>query len=231
MPEEIPEGHIPAARLSEMAALKNTAIAERDTALSRVTALEADLAAHASTIASHAEVLAAHEATVQQHADAAAGWLAKEQGWVETKSIYQAGLTDADGIDVARMFHGKLPESERPAIGEWLESLKADPSTAPRALAPYLGKPAATQEAASTVQTTTVATETKAAEQAAPPAAAPPPAPPVGNQAANGVVTPNGAAGTGAAFSPEAIREATEEMKRGNLGPYKAMREGLLARK
>lgn len=222
MPEEIPEGHIPAARLSEMAALKNTAIAERDTALARVTALEADLAAHASTIASHAEVLAAHEATVQQHADAAAGWLAKEQGWVETKSIYQTGLTDADGIDVARMFHGKLPESERPAIGEWLETLKADPSTAPRALAPYLGKPAA--PAAPEPVTPPVA--------AAPPAAPAAPAPePVSNQAANGVVTPNGAAGTGAAFSPEAIREATAEMKRGNLGPYKAMREGLLARK
>lgn len=55
------------------------------------------------------------------------------------RAAWQAGLTDAEGIEVARMFWNKLPEKDRPALGDWLSGLKADPSTAPRALAAYLG--------------------------------------------------------------------------------------------
>ena len=54
------------------------------------------------------------------------------------KSAWQAGVTDPEGVEVARLFHGKLPAKDRPSLGDWLQQLKADPSTAPRALAAYL---------------------------------------------------------------------------------------------
>lgn len=54
------------------------------------------------------------------------------------RAAWQAGVTDPEGIEVARLFHGKLPAKDRPSLGDWLGQLKADPSTAPRALAAYL---------------------------------------------------------------------------------------------
>lgn len=54
------------------------------------------------------------------------------------RAAWQAGVTDPEGIEVARLFHGKLPAKDRPTLGDWLGQLKADPSTAPRALAAYL---------------------------------------------------------------------------------------------
>lgn len=78
------------------------------------------------------------------------------------RAAWQAGLTDSEGIEVARMFWGKLPEKDRPALGDWLSGLKADPSTAPRALAAYLGAssspapaPATTPAPVSTAPATT----------------------------------------------------------------------------
>lgn len=52
------------------------------------------------------------------------------------------GLSDPDAQLVARTFHERIPEAERPPLGDWLSTIKADPSKAPKALTPYLGAPA-----------------------------------------------------------------------------------------
>lgn len=67
------------------------------------------------------------------------------------RAAWQAGVTDPEGIEVARLFHGKLPAKDRPSLGDWLGQLKADPSTAPRALAAYLAPPASSPATAPAV--------------------------------------------------------------------------------
>lgn len=55
----------------------------------------------------------------------------------------RAGIADEEGIEVARLFHGKLPKTDRPSFGDWLTQLRTKPDAAPKALRPYLGAEAA----------------------------------------------------------------------------------------
>ena len=55
-----------------------------------------------------------------------------------------AGKLASMAQDIARILHERIPEAERPELGTWLQDLRADPSKAPKALAPYLGAPAST---------------------------------------------------------------------------------------
>jgi hypothetical protein len=53
------------------------------------------------------------------------------------------GLVDEEARKVARLFHGTLPEADRPELHAWVQHLRADPTAAPRGLQPYLA-PAST---------------------------------------------------------------------------------------
>ena len=60
--------------------------------------------------------------------------------WTEERAFLASGITDAEAQDVARLCWNRLATDARPEGGMavWLETMKADPSTAPKALAVYL---------------------------------------------------------------------------------------------
>jgi hypothetical protein len=91
----------------------------------------------------------------------------------------EAGITDAEGLDLARYFYDKVQPDEageRPTFGDYMGKLKADPTARPKALGAYFSD--AAQPAAPAPQATPgapVAPTAAPAAKAAPPAAAPPP--------------------------------------------------------
>lgn len=126
------------------------------------------------------------------------------------RAAWQAGVTDPEGIEVARLFWGKLPEKDRPGLGDWLSGLKADPSTAPRALAAYLSA-------------------------SSPPLASAPAAPSTGNPPGAQSAKPLPNANAGALPTPSAsshfdaasIRALRQEAQR--TGDYSKLREAMPA--
>lgn len=188
------EAMIPESRLRQETRLKRQA-------LERVQQLEAELEAAAKKAAT-ADTLARQ---IEDQGKAHAAALAE---WETERAVWRVGLTDPDGIEVARLLHGKLPEKDRPSIGDWLGSLRDDPSKAPRALAAYL------------------------APAEPPPAHDPPPAAskPAGQQAqqqaARGKPAPSsGPPATQQAYSAEQIRALREEAQR--TGDYTRLRESI----
>jgi len=205
MPEETtetPAGFVPVARLSGETRLKNEATASLATSQARVTELEGLLSTANTAIGTHADTLA-------NHASAVEGWASKEQEWATTRSIYQTGLTDESGIEIAKLLHGKI--SNAPPIADWLEGFKADPASAPKGLASWFNAAPA-------------AAPTPAPVAAAPPAPAPAPTPAPSTPAA-GTAPSSGAEATGQVISADAIRAASEQMLLGNRAPYEAMRK------
>ena len=69
-------------------------------------------------------------------------------GLTEYQAAARLGVTDPELFEAAKWAHSRLPEAERPAFGEALESWKGDPSTAPLVLRPHLAPPAAPPQAA-----------------------------------------------------------------------------------
>lgn len=65
--------------------------------------------------------------------------------WKEERAILGAGVLDDpdEAIDLARTFHRRLPEADRPALADWIKGLAAEGATVPKALQPYIRKPAA----------------------------------------------------------------------------------------
>lgn len=120
------------------------------------------------------------------------------------RAAWQAGVTDPEGIEVARLFWGKLPEKDRPALGDWLSGLKADPSTAPKALAAYLS-------AAPTAPTGN------------PPGAQSQPAKPLPSANTGAVPTPSAVS----RFDAASIRALRQEAQR--TGDYSKLREAMPA--
>lgn len=58
-------------------------------------------------------------------------------GWDLEKAAMGAGITDPEGLLVARTLHSNLPEKDRPPIGTWLAGFKTDPAKAPKPLQGY----------------------------------------------------------------------------------------------
>lgn len=82
----------------------------------------------------------------------------ESKAWATERAFLAVGLTDAEGQDIARILYERIPEAERPPLETWIKEIKADPSKAPKALAPYLAAGAAnataTNAAAGTVTKT-----------------------------------------------------------------------------
>ena len=102
-------------------------------------------------------------------------------GWSEERSMFAAGIADAEGHAVARTLYKTLPESSRPAsIKAWLTGLAADGATVPRGLAPYLPSAAAPATPAAPAAPAAPATPTNGATPNTPPAASLAPSAPAG---------------------------------------------------
>jgi len=96
---------------------------------------------------------------------AAAEWEGKHSAaaadWGTERAIMQRGITDAEGLAVAKTLFGMVPAEARPAdgIAGWLGAMTAE--TAPVALRGYLaGKPAAATPPPANAGVTSRATET-----------------------------------------------------------------------
>lgn len=112
---------VPASRLAEVVAERNTARRELADALAKVgKAAEWETAAN-----THAADLAAERAAR-----------------AEERDLFRAGLVDDEAHVVARALYAAHPADTKPkSLGEYLGSLRAEGATVPRALAGYLGEP------------------------------------------------------------------------------------------
>ena len=119
--------------------------------------------------------------------------------WQTERAAWSAGITDDEGVDVARTLYNRLPKTDRPAFGDWLTSLKSDPSKAPRSLQPYLG---------------------------APPSVEPAQGRGLPRSNAGTVAQPTGPA-FDSGVSLDALRAARAELAKGNEAPYRALRPAL----
>jgi len=66
----------------------------------------------------------------------------------EDLAMAEVGLTDPLGRDTARVVYQRLPEKDRPAIGDYLRSLNADGADIPKPLQPYFTRQPATDTTA-----------------------------------------------------------------------------------
>jgi hypothetical protein len=141
--------------------------------LARVKELQVDLAKY------KADLTAAQTAAAE--ADTLRATLAKVQGEHDTfRAGVDAGITDPEGLELARYFYDKVAPGEdgtKPAFAEYLSGMKTDPTMRPKALTSYFAE-APQAPAAPTAQATPgapAAPTAAPAAKAAPPAAAPPP--------------------------------------------------------
>jgi hypothetical protein len=186
-PENTDAATVPSARLREETALKTQW-------MNKATALETELADLRKKAATVDTLTGQIDQLTRAHA-------AEKTAWETDRSIYQSGFTDAEGLDVARHLHSRLPEKDRPPLPDWLKALQSDPTKAPRALAPYLGRP-----------------QTPPAGQ--PPAASPPKLP-AGQP-------PAGQPAIGSQITAGQLRELYQAAQRtGDWSKYKAAREAM----
>ena len=61
------------------------------------------------------------------------GFEAERKSWAVDREFMTAGLTDSEGLDVAKYLYGKIEGNEKPSVSDWL-------ATPPKALAGYFKK-------------------------------------------------------------------------------------------
>lgn len=67
------------------------------------------------------------------------GQLEQERGaFQRERALYDAGITDPEGRELAEFYYQRLAEADRPEFATWAAGLRDDPSKAPRGLAAFL---------------------------------------------------------------------------------------------
>jgi hypothetical protein len=61
----------------------------------------------------------------------------ERQAWTQERSLMGAGLIDQEARDLAVWSYNRQPEEGRPALGEWLDGMRAEGADVPQYLAPY----------------------------------------------------------------------------------------------
>ena len=181
--------------------------------------LEADLGALRGNLAA-AEAKAAEAETVRAA-------LAKATAEFETYKVgVDAGITDPEGLELARYYYDKVPTGEgddaKPAFGDWMAKLKTDATARPKGLGAYF----ADQPAVATATPAAAPVAPPKAAQAAPPRSAAP-LPPAAT-GANPAPTPSP---TAAGWTRESIAQmdpATWAANRADL--IKAASAGLVSK-
>ena len=80
----------------------------------------------------------------------------QSRGHQEQIALMGLGITDTEGQDLARFYHGRLDEKGRPPLAVWLKTLSEKPEDAPKGLQAFLpqAEAEATEEAPTDVGTT-----------------------------------------------------------------------------
>ncbi len=133
----------------------------------------------------------------------------------------EAGITDPEGLDLARWFYDKVQPAEgeqRPSFADYMGKLKSDPTARPKALGAYFAD--ATPAPAAAPQAAPTAAATNATAKPAAPAPAPAPR----------STAPLPPAATGAAPAPAPSPSAAGWTREAIADPaaYAANREALL---
>lgn len=154
---------------------------------------------------------------------------AERAGWAEERAALATGI-DPEGLAVARVLHGQLPEQGRPPLPDWLKSQKADLSKAHRGLVPFFQAPAGAPPAGAPPAGGGGAPPPGGG---APPAGTPPAAPPTMGAARPS--PPAAGAGVGGDLTLEAAKLRLTELSQdgartGDWKTYDAERPALLAR-
>lgn len=98
--------------------------------------------------------LQAHEGNATKLSKLEKDFEAAKTTWAEERAFIAAGITDAEAMEVARLFYARLETKPEGGIGAWLTEIKADPSKAPKALSAYLASGEQTQQARAATTTT-----------------------------------------------------------------------------
>lgn len=116
-----------------------------------------------------------HESAAGELVKIRSEYEAARASWDAERAVYAIGILEPEAIAVAKTLHGSLPDKDRPALSDWLRSLKEDPAKAPKALAAYFppapkidDKPAdkaTTRQAAPSTTTTAGASTQPSPEQ------------------------------------------------------------------
>lgn len=115
---------IPYDRFQQVVAEKN-ALNERVGALEKEARTYQERAATADTLAKQIEQIKA------EHSKAASAW-------DRQRALIGAGIVDDEGIELADYYYGKVPEKDRPAMGDWIKAMREAPDKAPKALRTWL---------------------------------------------------------------------------------------------
>lgn len=104
-----------------------------------------DLAAKVTDLEGQLQTLSEKAATVDTLATQVQEWKGKAEQAETRFSTFQTisgalGTTDAEGVEAAEWAYGRLPQEDRPELGDWLTGLKDDPTKAPKVLHPWLAQ-------------------------------------------------------------------------------------------
>ena len=133
--------YLPKASVDKLVRERIATVSERArTAEGRIKEMEPQLAASADSTA-RLEAMASQLEALQAE-------LSVSKTRYQTHSaITTAGFTDPDVRDMVEWSYSRAMEGrakkDRQALGDWIESVKGDPSTAPTALRPHLAQPSA----------------------------------------------------------------------------------------
>lgn len=154
-----------------------------------------------------AESRLAELAGVEAQATAAqAQATAAEQRFSRYQEAAHRGLTDTSVYSALEAEWDRLPKSDRPSLGAWIDSARADPSIVSPLLRPHLAPTPAP----------------------AAPGALPAPAPVPATKATPAPPASSAAPGAGSGVSQEAIRAAREEgVRTGNWTKWKEIRKSM----
>ena len=131
------EGWIPKERLDKVSEQRRNL---RDELANAQQALD-DLRSETSTASAEVAAKLSHAETLQSRV---AELEAERSGWATERALMAAGVTDEEGVGIARLLWDRMAENDRPAsVGDWLKS-----DSVPLAIRAYL--PTTTTEAPTT---------------------------------------------------------------------------------
>lgn len=122
--ENTTEKTIPYDRFQQVVNERNSLKQERDSLLEKVATVDT----LAAEIGSYKTKVEEYKTQLAQSADK----------FTRFQALSTVGILDPEIVELTEWTYSKLPEKDRPNFGDWLKSLKEDPTKAPVTLRPHL---------------------------------------------------------------------------------------------